>query len=122
LTATTLFHLKRLSQIAAGKFDEVAEQNLAGETAGFQRANRRCRQASQIIPNQNFGLIVVDTINSLYGAKVCRVFTGKAKAFSVNRELNRQMAILAQTAKIQKIPVIVTSQVRSMFSDVSAQR
>ena len=39
------------------------------------------------------------------------------KAFSVNRELNRQLAILAQTAKIRKIPVIITSQVRSVFDD-----
>ena len=67
---------------------------------------------------KNVGLIVVDTMNSLYGAKIAEA-SSKAKAFSVNRELNRQMAILAQTAKIQKIPVIITSQVRSMFSDPS---
>jgi hypothetical protein len=31
--------------------------------------------------------------------------------------LNRQLAILAQTAKIRKIPVIITSQVRSVLDD-----
>jgi hypothetical protein len=40
--------------------------------------------------------------------------TAKA-SFSVNRELNRQMAILAQTAKTQHIPIVVTSQVRAVF-------
>ena len=45
--------------------------------------------------------------------------SGKAKAFGVNRELNRQLAILAQTAKIRKIPVIITSQVRSVFNEQS---
>jgi hypothetical protein len=35
----------------------------------------------------------------------------------VNRELNRQLAILAQTAKIRKIPVVIVSQVRSVFDD-----
>jgi hypothetical protein len=55
-------------------------------------------------------------MNSLYGAKFAEA-SSKAKAFNINRELNRQLAILAQLAKIQKIPIIITSQVRSMFSD-----
>jgi hypothetical protein len=50
----------------------------------------------------------------LYGAKVCE---SSGKAFSVNRELNRQLAILAQTTKIRKIPIIITSQVRSVLDD-----
>ena len=50
----------------------------------------------------------------MYGAKVAE--TG-GKAFSVNRELNRQLAILAQTTKIRKIPVIITSQVRAVFDE-----
>ena len=41
------------------------------------------------------------------------------KHLAVNRELNRQLAILAQTTKIKKIPVIITSQVRSVFNDQS---
>ncbi|MGD0450107.1 MAG: hypothetical protein ABSA79_03500, partial [Candidatus Bathyarchaeia archaeon] len=49
---------------------------------------------------------------SLYGAKVAET---SGKVFSINRELNRQLAILAQTVKIRKIPVIITSQVRSVF-------
>jgi RecA/RadA recombinase len=55
-------------------------------------------------------------MNSLYGAKFAEA-PNKTKAFSVNRELNRQMAVLAQTAKTKKIPIIINSQVRSMFSD-----
>ncbi|MGW8289448.1 MAG: hypothetical protein ACWGNP_04160, partial [Candidatus Bathyarchaeia archaeon] len=31
--------------------------------------------------------------------------------------LNRQLAILAQTAKTRKLPVLVTSQVRSVFNE-----
>jgi sulfopyruvate decarboxylase TPP-binding subunit len=31
--------------------------------------------------------------------------------------LNRQIAILAQTVKIQKLPVVITSQVRGVFDD-----
>ena len=53
----------------------------------------------------------------MYRAKVAET-TGKA--FSANRELNRQLAILAQTAKTRKLPVVVTSQVRSVFNDTYA--
>ena len=64
---------------------------------------------------KNFGLVVIDTFNSLYRAKVSE--TSTKASFAVNRELNRQMAILAQTAKTNDIPIIVTSQVRSVFNE-----
>jgi hypothetical protein len=50
----------------------------------------------------------------LYRVKVAET---SGKAFGPNRELNRQMAILSQTAKTQKMPIVVTSQVRSVFDD-----
>ncbi|MGD6810191.1 MAG: ATPase domain-containing protein [Candidatus Bathyarchaeia archaeon] len=111
------FSSKRLSQIAAGKFDEIADRILLIKPLDFKEQTAVIDQISDYV-TKNVGLIVVDTMNSLYGAKVAES-SNKAKAFSVNRELNRQMAILAQTAKIQKIPIIITSQVRSMFSDPS---
>ena len=63
---------------------------------------------------KNFGLVVIDTLNSLYRAEVAE---SSGKAFGLNRELNRQLAILAQTAKTQKIPMVITSQVRSVFNE-----
>ena len=111
------FSSKRLSQIAAGKFDEIADQILLIKPLDFKEQTAVIDRISDYT-SKNFGLIIIDTINSLYSVKVAES-SGKAKAFSVNRELNRQMAILAQTAKIQKIPVIINSQVRSIFSDAS---
>jgi len=107
------FSTKRLSQISAVKFDQVAEQIILIKPEDF-------REQTAVIDNiqeytaKNFGLIIIDTLTSLYGAKVAEE---SGKAFSVNRELNRQLAILAQTTKIRKIPVIITSQVRSVFDD-----
>jgi RecA/RadA recombinase len=109
------FSSKRLSQISAGKFDEIADKVLLIKPLDFKEQTAVIDRIADYL-TKSFGLIVIDTMNSLYGAKVAEA-SSKAKAFSVNRELNRQMAILAQTTKIQKIPVIITSQVRSMFSD-----
>ncbi|MCL5949017.1 MAG: AAA family ATPase [Candidatus Bathyarchaeota archaeon] len=112
------FYAKRLSQIAKDRFDEVAERIILVKPKDF-REQTALIDCIQDYTTKNVGLIIIDTFTSLYGAKVCET-AGKAKAFGVNRELNRQLAILAQTTKIQKIPVIITSQVRSVFSDQSS--
>jgi RecA/RadA recombinase len=107
------FSAKRLSQIAAGKFKEIADLIILVKPADFKEQTALIDRISEYTA-KNFGLIVVDTLNSLYRAKVSE---STRKPFSVNRELNRQLAILAQTAKTRKLPVLVTSQVRSVFND-----
>lgn len=58
-------------------------------------------------------LVIVDTISSLY-----RVELGDAKkTFTLNRELHRQVAALAQIAKTHKIAALIISQVRSILTD-----
>lgn len=105
----------RLAQIADKKFDDIADKIFLIKPLNFKEQTAVMDRITDYITPQ-FGLIVIDTINSLYGAKFAEA-SSKTKAFNVNRELNRQMAILAQTAKIQKIPIIITSQVRNVFSD-----
>jgi len=107
------FSTKRLSQLSGDKFDQVAEQVILIKPKDFNEQTAVIDRI-QDYTAKNFGLIVIDTFTSLYGAKVAE---SSGKAFSVNRELNRQLAILAQTAKIRKIPVIIVSQVRSVFDD-----
>lgn len=107
------FSTKRLAQISGDQFDEVAERIVLVKPKNF------CEQTAVIEHIQNYasknvGLIVIDTLTSLYGAKVCET---SSKAFSINRELNRQLAILAQMVKIRKIPLIITSQVRSVLGE-----
>jgi RecA/RadA recombinase len=65
--------------------------------------------------NKNFRLVVFDTITSLYRL---RVSESPSKTFELNRELNRQLAVLAQTARTQKIAVLLTSQVHSALNEV----
>ena len=109
------FYAKRLSQISKDHFDEVAERIILVKPKDF-REQTAVVDRIQDYATKNVGLIIIDTFTSLYGAKVCET---SGKAFGVNRELNRQLAILAQTVKIRKIPVIITSQVRNVFSEQS---
>ena len=107
------FSAKRLSQLSGDKFDQIAEQVILIKPKDFKEQTAVIDRIQEYTA-KNFGLIIIDTFTSLYGAKVAE---SSGKAFSVNRELNRQLAILAQTAKIRKIPVIITSQVRSVFDN-----
>ncbi len=107
------FSTKRLSQLSGRKFDQVAEQIILIKPKDFKEQTTVIDRIQEYTI-KNFGLIIIDTFTSLYGAKVSETY---GKAFSVNRELNRQLAILAQTAKIRKIPVIITSQVRAVFDE-----
>jgi RecA/RadA recombinase len=44
-----------------------------------------------------------------------KVAEAEGKAFGLNRELNRQLALIAQVVKTRKIPVVFISQVRSVL-------
>lgn len=60
--------------------------------------------------NSKVGLIVFDTINSLY-----RLARENAETtFLMDKELNRQLAYLTSYAKTYRIPVVLTSQVHSV--------
>lgn len=107
------FSAKRLSQVASGKFEEIAELIILIKPNDFREQTAVIDRLSEYTA-KNSGLVVIDTVTSLYRLKVAE---SSGKAFGLNRELNRQMAILAQTAKTQKIPVVVTSQVRSVFNE-----
>ena len=108
------FSAKRLSQVASGKFEEIAELIILIKPNDFKEQTAVIDRLSEYTA-KNFGLVVIDTVNSLYRLRVAE---SSGKAFGLNRELNRQMALLAQNAKTLKIPVIVTSQVSSVFNEV----
>ena len=106
------FSAQRLMQIAQGKFDQVAPLIILVKPLDFTEQTAVVDRIEDYT-EKNLGLIVIDTFTSLYAAKVAE---SEKKAFSVNRELNRQLAILAQAVRIRRIPVIITSQVRNVFS------
>jgi RecA/RadA recombinase len=108
------FSAKRLSQVASGRFEEIAELVILIKPNDFKEQTAVIDRLSDYTA-KNFGLVVIDTVTSLYRLRVAE---SSGKAFGLNRELNRQMALLAQNAKTLKIPVIATSQVSSVFDEV----
>jgi DNA repair protein RadB len=110
------FHAERLQQITMLRFNQAAEQINLIKPKDFTEQTVLIDHLQNYL-TKNFGLIVIDTLTNLYRAKVSETAPHKTKTFNLSRELNRQLAILAQTAKIQSIPIVVTSQVKSVLNE-----
>ncbi|MEM3090186.1 MAG: AAA family ATPase [Candidatus Bathyarchaeia archaeon] len=107
------FSGRRLSQIASKETDKVAEFIVLARPNSFKEQALIIDQLANYI-TKGFGLVVVDTLTFLYRVEVAE---NPDNTFNLNRELNRQMALLAQIAKTQKVAVLVISQVRSIFDE-----
>ncbi|MEM2202324.1 MAG: AAA family ATPase [Candidatus Bathyarchaeia archaeon] len=107
------FSARRLSQIASMNAKKVAELIMLARPKSFKEQALVIDQLANYV-TKSFGLVVVDTATFLYRTEVAE---NPDKTFELNRELNRQMALLAQTAKTQKVAVLVLSQVRSVFDE-----
>jgi DNA repair and recombination protein RadB len=103
------FSSRRFSQIAHYDYEEIAPSIIIASPLTF-------REQALIIDNleeylsRKIGLIVFDTVTSLY-----RVELGTSEQnFALNRELNRQVAYLAQITKTHRTAILISSQVRSV--------
>ncbi len=105
------FSTRRLSQIAQDKTQRVAESIILIRPSSFGEQASTVDHLTDYL-TRNFGLVVVDTVTSLYRAEIAEA---PEKAFKLNRELNRQLALLAQASKTHKIAVLVVSQVQTAF-------
>jgi DNA repair protein RadB len=103
------FSYERLSQIAEYDYAEISPLMIIIRPTRFQEQSKAVDQLEKIITKQ-FGLIVVDTLTSLYRVEVDE----PKETYAANRELNRQLAVLTQTAKTCGTAVLVISQVRSV--------
>jgi len=106
------FSLKRLSQIADYDFEKVSPLIILVRPVNFQEQAFTIDHLEEYVTGR-VGLVVVDTITSLYRAE----FGTRKETFALNRELNRQMAALAQITKTRGVATLITSQVRSILDE-----
>lgn len=104
------FSYERLSQIAEYDYITISPNIIIIRPTTFQEQTTTMNQLEKIV-TKKFGLIVVDTITSLYRVEL----NDPKEAFASNRELNRQLAVLTQVAKTCGVAVLGISQVRSVL-------
>ena len=104
------FTPERLSQIAQSDIDEVSEMIIIARPSSFQEQIDLIDGLEKYI-TKRFGLIVFDTITSHYRSEIAN----NGDPFNLNRELNRQVAVLMQIARTTPLSVLLLSQVRSVM-------
>jgi len=110
IDSDSTFSPRRLSQIAYKDVDEVAPQITLVKPTTFEEQALAIDRLDEYL-TKSVGLVAIDTITSLYRSEI-----GEQQAtFTLNRELGRQMASLAQIAKTHKVATLVNSQVRNVF-------
>ncbi|NIR86382.1 AAA family ATPase [Candidatus Bathyarchaeota archaeon] len=112
IDSDSAFSPRRLSQIAYYDSAEVSSLVTLVKPTTFEEQAIAIDNLDVYI-TEKVGLVVVDTITSLYRAEL-----GDSKeTFALNRELNRQVASLAQIAKTHRVAALILSQVRSVFAE-----
>jgi DNA repair protein RadA len=102
------FTQQRFNQIAGTRSADISEliTLFFPETFSEQRKIVECLES---YVTSRLGMIVVDSISSLYRA----AFSSADSIFSLNRDLSRQVAYLGHLASSHSIICIITSQVHS---------
>jgi DNA repair protein RadB len=110
------FSYERLSQIAEYDYKKISPLMIIMRPTTFQEQTDAIDHLEKIITNK-FGLIVVDTVTSLYRVE----FDDTEEVYATNRELNRQLAVLTELAKTREVAVLIVSQVRGVLSGNSIE-
>jgi DNA repair and recombination protein RadB len=113
IDADGTFSSRRLLQIAYHDIEKLSPLIILFRPQNFQEQANVIDHLEKYLTEKT-RLLIFDTITSLY-----RVEFGSPpeRKFELNRELNTQLAYLAQIAKTQKLAVLITSQVRSTLTE-----
>jgi len=103
---------ERLAQISSRDFETVSESIMVARPQSFEEQTEIVDNLERYV-SKRFGLIVFDTITSLYRSELL----GKKETFDLNRELNRQVATLLEIARNNGLSVLLVSQVRSVVAE-----
>ncbi len=107
------FSVERVKQLVPNEYEGVLERIILLKPTTFSEQKESFKQLLKHIKDQ-VSLIVVDGMTMLYRLDFAAAREqGTGALQDINAELARQMRILAELARKQDLPVIVTNQVYS---------
>ncbi|MFC1682064.1 DNA repair and recombination protein RadB [Nanoarchaeota archaeon] len=111
------FSVERVKQVTGDKAESILENILLLEPTSFEEQKKSFTKLLEKVKAGHVNLIVIDGMAMLYRLELGdAVKTGQEeKIKEVNREIAKQMRALAEIARKQKIPIIITNQVYSQF-------
>jgi len=109
------FTQQRFNQIARDRSSDVSQLITLFLPDTFSE-QRRIVESLENYVTSRLGMVIVDSISSLYRA----AFSNPNSIFSLNRDLSRQVAYLGELASSHNIICIITSQVHSRLTATAA--
>jgi DNA repair protein RadB len=121
------FSVDRFKQIHGGEREEIERdlQNiLLLKPTSFREQEAEFEKLLAHVRKGDVSLIIVDSVAMLYRLELGEAISGKdhEKISEVNRKLASQLRALNEIARKQNIPVIVTNQVYSAFTQNNEDR
>ena len=111
------FSLERVKQLIGEDYEKVLENILLLKATGFEEQRKIFTKLLETLRKEHASLMIVDGMTMLYRLELGDAVHEKddEKIKEVNRELASQMRTLAEIARKQQIPVLITNQVYSEF-------
>lgn len=110
------FSTERVKQIVGENYQDILKNILLIEPTDFNEQKKFFTTLNAQLKKEQVSLIIVDGMAMLYRLELGDAReNGDDNIREINREVAKQMKILAEISKTQDIPVIITNQVYSGF-------
>jgi DNA repair protein RadB len=112
------FSVERIKQIVGTEnADKVLENIFLLKPTSFEEQKKDFVKLLNYVKKEDVGLVVIDGMAMLYRLEMgeARNENDDGKAIETNREIAKQMRILAEISRKQNIPVLITNQVYMEF-------
>jgi len=111
------FSPERVKQIVGESYEEILGNLLILNPTSFKEQKEVFEKLLSTVKKEHAGLIVVDGMAMLYRLELGDAIKSKddEKVREVNREVAKQMRVLAEISRKQNIPILITNQVYSEF-------
>jgi DNA repair protein RadB len=112
------FSVERVKQIVGSENAESILNNiLLLKPTNFEEQKKDFLKLLNLVKKEDIGLIVIDGMAMLYRLEIGEAHNLKdeEKIRGVNREVAKQMRMLAEISRKQEIPIVITNQVYMEF-------
>jgi DNA repair protein RadB len=110
------FSTERVKQIVGEDYENILKNILLIEPSDFNEQKKFFTTLNSQLKKEQVSLIIVDGMAMLYRLELGDAREeGNKNIWEINREVARQMKLLAEISKKQDIPVIITNQVYQGF-------
>ena len=111
------FSVERVKQIVGENYEKILENIFLLKPTNFEEQKKCFEKLLKTIKKEHINLIVIDGMAMLYRLELGDAVKSKKSENikGINREIAKQMRMLAEISRKQNLPIIITNQVYAEF-------